>query len=83
MPSGLGHHDRARQAIEEGLIQFRLQLLDLLAERRLRDMLALRRMREAPLLRDCDKIAELMNLHRATIRWGEQFVEVPGLTPPH
>ena len=35
-----------------------------IAERRLRDVLALRRIREATLLRDSDKVPELMNLHR-------------------
>src|SRR5438045_3359333 len=39
--------------------------MDLLTERRLRYMLALRRIREATLLRDSDKVPELMNLHRA------------------
>src|SRR5713101_2444175 len=38
--------------------------MDLLTERRLRDMLALRRVGEATLLRDSDKIPELMNFHR-------------------
>src|SRR5438552_5378317 len=38
--------------------------MDLLTERRLRDVLALRRIREAALLRDRDKVPELMNLHR-------------------
>ncbi len=44
-------------------------------------MLALRRMREAPLLRDRNKIAELMNLHRATLRRKKRFVEVRGPVP--
>ena len=34
------------------------------AQRRLRNMLALRRIGEATLLRDNDKVPELMNLHR-------------------
>src|SRR2546423_8227856 len=38
--------------------------MDLLTERRLRDVLALRRIREAALLRDSDKVPELMNLRR-------------------
>ena len=38
--------------------------MDLLTERRLRDVLALRRIGEATLLRDSDKVPELMNLHR-------------------
>src|SRR5882724_8578211 len=38
--------------------------MDLLTERRLRDVLALRRVGEATLLRDSDKVPELMNLHR-------------------
>src|SRR5438094_2479990 len=38
--------------------------MDLLTERRLRYVLALRRVREATLLRDSDKVSELMNFHR-------------------
>ena len=65
---------RARQSIEQLLVswravslrrrQFLFQLMDLLTERRLRDVLALRRVGEATLLRDSDKIPELMNFHR-------------------
>ena len=44
--------------------QFLFQLMDLLTERRLRYVLALRRVREATLLRDSDKVSELMNFHR-------------------
>src|SRR5204863_6818499 len=43
--------------------------MDLLTERRLRDMLALRRIREATLLRDSDKVPELMNLYRRSDIW--------------
>ena len=39
-------------------------------------MLAFGRMREAPFLGDRNKIAELMNLHRATLRCERRFVEV-------
>ena len=42
-------------------------------------MLAFRRMREAALLRDRNKVAELMNLHCATLRCERRFVEVPVL----
>src|SRR6266850_8197818 len=38
--------------------------MDLLTEGRLRDMLALRRVGEATLLRNRDKVPELMNFHR-------------------
>src|SRR5436853_7526670 len=38
--------------------------MDLLTERRLRDVLALRRIGEATLLRDRNKVPELMNFHR-------------------
>src|SRR5437763_16188493 len=38
--------------------------MNLLTERRLRYVLALRRVREATLLRDSDKVSELMNFHR-------------------
>src|SRR5436309_1679240 len=38
--------------------------MDLLTERRLRYVLALRRIGEATLLRDRDKVSELMNFHR-------------------
>ena len=38
--------------------------MDLLTERRLRDVLALRRMGKATLLRDSEKLPELMNLRR-------------------
>src|SRR5438132_9846146 len=38
--------------------------MDLLTERWLRYVLALRRVREATLLRDSDKVSELMNFHR-------------------
>ncbi len=38
-------------------------------------MLAFRRMREAALLGDRNKIAELMNLHPATLRCERRFVE--------
>ena len=38
--------------------------MDLLTERRLRYVLALRRIGEATLLRDSDKVSELMNFHR-------------------
>src|SRR5205823_14729850 len=62
--AGFGQNHRARQSIEQLLVQFLFQLMDLLTERRLRDMLALRRIREAALLRDSDKVPELMNLHR-------------------
>src|SRR3982750_3777338 len=62
--AGFGENDRARQPIEQLLVQFRFQLLDLLAERRLRHMLAFRSVREATLLRNRNKIPELMNLHR-------------------
>src|SRR5207253_9474144 len=44
------------------------QRMDLLTERRRRDMLALRRVGEAALLRDSDKIPELMNFHRLDFR---------------
>src|SRR5205085_6248066 len=37
--------------------------MDLLTERRLGDVFALRRIGEAALLRDSDKVPELMNLH--------------------
>jgi len=47
--------------------QFLFQLMDLLTERRLRYVLALRRVAEAILLRDSDKVPELMNLHRDDI----------------
>ena len=40
-------------------------------------MLTFRRMREAAFLGDRDKIAELMNFHRATLRCERRFVEVP------
>ena len=40
-----GQHHRARQPIEQLLIQFLFQLMDLLAKRRLRHMLPLRRLR--------------------------------------
>jgi len=46
----------------------------LLTERRLRDMLALRRIGEATLLRDSDKVPELMNFHRAILRSARPFV---------
>src|SRR5438874_13679862 len=38
--------------------------MNLLTERKLRDVLALRRIGEATLLRDSDKVSELMNFHR-------------------
>jgi len=41
----------------------------------LRDMLALRRVGEATLLRDSDKVSELMNLHRAILSCEQRFVE--------
>ena len=47
--------------------QFLFQLMDLLTERRLRYVLALRRVGEATLLRDSDKVSELMNLYRDDI----------------
>src|SRR5919204_2481546 len=61
---GFGENDRARQPIEQLLVQFRSQLLDLLTQGRLRNMLAFRRMREATLLGDSNKVTQLMNLHR-------------------
>jgi hypothetical protein len=65
--AGFGKNDRARQSIEQLLVQFLFQLMDLLTERRLRDMFALRRVGEATLLGNSDKISELMNLHRDDI----------------
>src|SRR5947209_4429905 len=38
-------------------------------------MLALRRVREATFLRDSNKVAELMDLHRKTLLSGRRFVE--------
>ena len=49
--------------------------MDLLTERRLRYVLALRRVREATFLRDGDKVAQLMNLHRAILSCERRFVE--------
>ena len=49
--------------------------MDLLTERRLRDVLALRRIGEATLLRDSDKVSELMNLHRTILSCERRFVE--------
>jgi len=46
--------------------QFLFQLMDLLTERRLRYVLSLRRIGEATLIRDSDKIPELMNFHRGS-----------------
>ncbi len=48
---------------------------DLLAERRSRDVLALSRVGEATLLRDSDKVSELMNLHRTILSCERRFVE--------
>jgi len=48
--------------------------MDLLIERRLGYVLALRRIGEATLLGDSHKIAELMDLHRAILRWARPFV---------
>src|SRR5437868_13204198 len=62
--AGFSKNHRARQSIEQLLVQFLFQLMDLLTERRLRDMLALRRVGEATLLRDRNKVPELMNFHR-------------------
>ena len=76
--AGLGQNDRARQAIEQLLVQLRFQLLDLLAQRRLGDMLAFRRMREAPLFHYRHKVPELMNLHRGILGCERRFVEVLG-----
>ena len=42
-------------------------------------MLTFCRMREAAFFGDRDKIAELMNFHRATLRCERRFVEVAGL----
>ena len=49
--------------------------MDLLTERRLRDVLALRRIGEATLLRDGNKVPELMNLHRTILSCERRFVE--------
>ena len=54
----------AREAVEERLAHLRLQLLDLLAQRRLGDAHALRCEREPALLGDGDKVAELVDFHR-------------------
>src|SRR6266699_49628 len=62
--AGFGKNHRTRQSIEQLLVQFLFQLMDLLTERRLRDVLALRRIGEATLFRDSDKVPELMNFHR-------------------
>src|SRR6476469_3599481 len=62
--AGFSKNHRARQSIEQLLVQFLFQLMDLLTERRLRYMLTLRRVGEATLLRDRDKVPELMNYHR-------------------
>ena len=61
---GLGHRDRAREAIEQRLTHLRFQLLNLLTERRLSNMLASSRAREAALVSDSHEVTELMNLHR-------------------
>src|SRR6476659_8783802 len=62
--SSFSKNHRAWQSIEQLLVQFLFQLMDLLTERRLRYMLTLRRVGEATLLGDSDKIAKLMNFHR-------------------
>src|SRR5439155_21189752 len=54
--------------------QFLFQLMDLLTERRLRDVLALRRIGEATLLCDRNKVAKLMNFHRAILSCERRFV---------
>ena len=61
--AGLGEDDRARQAIEQPLIQFRFQLLDLLTKGRLSDMFASSSAREAALFGHGNEVTELMNLH--------------------
>src|SRR2546423_1831211 len=61
--AGFGDDDRARQAIEQPLIQFRFQFLDLLTERRLSDMFAGSGAREAALFSYSNEITELMDLH--------------------
>src|SRR6266567_9317835 len=73
--AGFGQNHRARQSIEQLLVEFLFQLMDLLTERRLRDMLAVRRVGEATLLRDSDKVPKLMNLHRAILGCERRFVE--------
>src|SRR5207245_849142 len=64
--AGFGKNHRARQSIEQLLVQFLFQLMDLLTERRLRYVLALRRVGEATLLGDSNKVSELMNFHRGS-----------------
>src|SRR5262245_7528637 len=60
----LSRHHAARQAVEQRLADLALQLLNLLAERRLRYQGALGRLREAALLGKGDQILKLMDFHR-------------------
>ena len=60
---GLGHHDRAGEAIEQSLIHLRFQLLNLLTERRLSDTFTSSRARKAAFFSDSNEVTELMNLH--------------------
>ena len=64
--AGFGDNDRAREAIEQPLIHFRFQLLDLLTKRRLSDMFASSGAREAALFSYSNEVTELMNLHWKT-----------------
>ena len=81
--AGLGHHDRARQAIEQPFTHLGFQLLNLLTERRLSDMFASSRARETAFVNDSNEVTELMNLHRrkssvARVRSRPRFVYAVG-----
>src|SRR6266567_7521049 len=65
--AGLGHHDRARQAIEQPFTHLGFQLLNLLTERRLSDMFASSRAREAAFVKNSNEVKELMNLNRENL----------------
>src|SRR6266576_2354810 len=79
---GCSKNHRARQSIEQLLVQFLFQLMDLLTERRLRYVLALRRIGEATLLRDSDKVPELMNFHRTILTCERRSVETESASAP-
>ena len=61
--AGFGNNYRAWQTIEQPVIHFRFQLLNLLTKRRLSDMFAGSGAREAPLFSYSNEVTELMDLH--------------------
>ena len=62
-PAGLGQRAGPGRPVEEPLPQLLLEPADALADRRLGPVQLLRRRREAPLRRDGEKRAEVLELH--------------------